>query len=141
VRWRPAGDVLLAQPGDAVHDRPPRSPARTAVTARDVDGRKLMPRDAPEGGARRASGKRVRRGVEDSSEHLLTRRRWGAGHLKDPAGDTFEPARADEMSDRLAVEAECGEVLDEDEAVLSPAALMDGVEDGHRRTMQTGCDN
>ena len=45
------------------------------------------------------------------------------------------------MSDRLAVEAECGEVLDEDEAVLSPAALMDGVEDGHRRTMQTGCDN
>jgi hypothetical protein len=25
--------------------------------------------------------------------------------------------------------------------VLSPAALMDGVEDGHRRTMQTGCDN
>jgi hypothetical protein len=25
--------------------------------------------------------------------------------------------------------------------VLSPAALMDGVEDGHRRTMRTGCDN
>ena len=137
-----SGDVLLAETHDAVNGRQAGPPTGASIATRHVNGHEPPTGDSPQRRPGRATG-------EGRSATRRARRSGPAargvigapGCAEDATGHAFEPARTDEVASRLAVEPEMVEVLDEDEAVLSPADLVDGVEDGHRRIVPTGCDN